>query len=91
MPVIVGSGKETETYFVNKVTRIDLHDGEVYTKDSFTYKTLQLVLTNFEQPSEFSKRIFYNNICITEFTVKDEVICKYYENGAEKKARMSLA
>ena len=91
LPVIVGSGKETETYFVNKVTRIDLHDGEVYTKDSFTYKTLQLVLTNFEQPSEFSKRIFYNNICITEFTVKDEVICKYYENGAEKKARMSLA
>lgn len=91
LPVIVGSGKETETYFVNKVTRIDLHDGEVYTKDSFTYKTLQLVLTNLEQPSEFSKRIFYNNICITEFTVKDEVICKYYENGAEKKARMSLA
>lgn len=91
LPVIVGSGRETETYFANKVTRIDLHDGEVYTKDSFTYRTLQLVLANFEQPSEFSKRIFYNNICITEFSVKDEVICKYYENGTEKKARMSLA
>lgn len=91
LPVIVGSGKETEIYFANKVARIDLHDGEVYAKDSFTYRTLQLVLANFDKPSEFSKKIFYNNTCITEFSVKDEVVCKYYVNDIEKQAKMSLA
>lgn len=91
LPVIVGSGKETEIYFANKVARIDLHDGEVYAKDSFTYRALQLVLANFDKPSEFSKKIFYNDTCITEFSVKDEVVCKYYDNGAEKQVIMSLA
>lgn len=91
MPAIIGKGKETETCFVNKVTRIDLHDNEVYTKDSFTYKTLQMVLANFDKPSEFSKKIFYNNTCITEYSVKDEVVCKYDENGVEKQVLMSLA
>ena len=91
LSVVVGSGKETEIYFVNKVTRIDLNDGEVYKKDSFTYRILQLVLANFDKPSEFSKKIFYNDTCITEFSVKDEVVCKYYDNGAEKQVIMSLA
>lgn len=91
LPAIIGKGKETETCFVNKVTRIDLYDNEVYTKDSFTYKTLQMVLANFDKPSEFSKKIFYNNTCITEFSVKDEVVCKYNENGVEKQVLMSLA
>lgn len=91
LPVVVGAGKETETYFVNKVIRIDLHDGEVYTKDSFTYRILQLVLANFDKPSEFSKKIFYNDTCITEFSVKDEVVCKYEDSGEEKYAKISLA
>ena len=89
MPVVEGSGKETETYFVNKIERIDLQDGEVYAKDSFIYRTLQIVLANFDKPSEFSKKIFYNNTCITEFSIKDEVVCKYYDNG-EKQVKMSL-
>ena len=91
LPVVVGSGKENETYFVNKIARIDLHDGEVYTKDSFTYRILQLILANFDKPSEFSKKIFFNNVCITEFSVKDEVVCAYNDNGIKKQARMSLA
>lgn len=91
LPVVEGAGKETEIYFVNKVTRIDLHDGEKYTKDSLTYRILQLVLANFDKPSEFSKKIFFNNVCITEFSVKDEVVCAYNDNGIKKQARMSLA
>lgn len=91
LPVIIGSGKETEIHFVNKVNRIELKDTEYYSKNSFTCKVLQLVLDNFEKPSEFSKKIFYNGTCITKFSIKDDVVCKYTENGIEKKVTMSLA
>lgn len=91
LPVIIGSGKETETYFINKVQRIDLKDNEIYTKESFVYRTLQLVLTCYESPSEFSRKIFYNNTCITEFSIKDEVTCEYSEDNTKKSIRMSLA
>lgn len=71
-------------------TTIELLDSSVLEKNSIDYRILQMALTELNDPSSFSSHIFYNGKCIKEYTIKDEVICDYYQDGETKKAKMSL-
>lgn len=90
LPIITEASKATQRQFLNSIKRIDLFDG-VYFKQSFESQVLHLALEVFDNPSDFSSKIHYNNTCITEYSIKDEVVCDYEGNGVKKKVTLSLA
>lgn len=89
--IIEESDTETKKYFLNSIKKLELHSTFTYKKDSFEYRVLQLVLSIYEEPSEFSQKIYFDEKCIKDFSVSDEVICDFVQNGEKKKVKMSLA
>lgn len=91
LAIIEESDTETKKYFLNSIKRIELYSTFIYKKDSFEYRVLQLVLSIYEEPSEFSQKIYFDDKCIKDFSVSDEVICDFVQDGDNKKVKMSLA
>lgn len=91
LPIVEESDSSTKTYYLNHVTRIDLYSGTNYKVDSFEYRVLQMAVSVLEEPSSFSRKVFYNDKCITEFTVRDEVACEWEQDGEKMKIKLSLA
>lgn len=90
LPIIEEADKSTQQYYLNNISKIELSE-ESYTKESSTYKILQLALKNYNDISDFAKKIFFKDKCIREFSIKDEVICTYKENNSNKTLVLSLA
>lgn len=91
LPIIEEADKSTQQYYLNNISKIELSEEEYYTKESSTYKILQLALKIYNDISDFAKKIFFKDRCIREFSVKDEVICTYKENNSNKTLVLSLA
>lgn len=91
LTIIEDSDKQTQIYFLNSIQKLELHSASSYKKNSYEYRVLQLVLSVYEEPSDFSSKIYFDEHCIREFSVSDEVICDFYQNGETKKVKMSLA
>lgn len=91
LAIIEESDTETKKYFLNSIKRIELYSTFTYKKDSFEYRVLQLVLSIYEEPSEFSQKIYFDDKCIKDFSVLDEVVCDFVQDGDNKKVKMSLA
>lgn len=85
------SGDKTKKLFLEKIKRINLDKEQKYKKESWEYRVLQLVLSVYEHPSDYSSKIFFEECCIKDFTIKDEVICEYSQDDGKKKVKMSLA
>lgn len=91
LTIIEESDTETKKYFLNSIKRIELDSTCTYKKDSYEYRVLQLVLSIYEEPSEFSQKIYFEDKCIKDFSVSDEVVCDFVQDGENKKVKMSLA
>lgn len=91
LTIIEKSDEETKRYFLSSIEKLELHSTATYKKDSYEYRVLQLALSIYEAPSEFSQKIYFDEKCIKDFTVSDEVICDFEQNGEKKKVKMSLA
>lgn len=91
LPIVVESAQDVKKEYVRSIKRIDLNAGNKYSKDSFEYKILKLVLDGEESPSIFAHKVYFDNKPITKFSIKDDVICEWEENGNKKKAIFSLA
>jgi hypothetical protein len=91
LPIIEEADKNTQQYFLNSIPKIKLSEGTCYTKESSTYRILQLALKVYDDISDFTKKMFFDSRCIIEFSIKDEVECSYKENSIQKKVIMSLS
>ena len=91
LAIIEESDTETKKYFLNSIKKLELHSTSTYKKDSCEYRVLQLALSIYEDPTVFSQKIYFDEKCIKEFSVSDEVICDFVQNGEKKKVKMSLA
>jgi hypothetical protein len=91
LPIVVESAQDVKKEYIRSIKRIDLNAGNIYSKDSFEYKILKLVLEGEESPSIFAHKIYFDNKPIAKFSIKDDVICEWEENGNKKKATFSLA
>ncbi len=91
LPIIHDATKPVKQQYLNTIKRLDLSSDKFYSIDSFEYQVLQLTLEVFDNPSDFSPKIYYDNTCITEYSIKDEVVCSYEENGIKKQVTLSLA
>lgn len=91
LTIIEESDTETKKYFLNSIKKLELHSTSTYKKDSCEYRVLQLALSIYEDPTEFSQKIYFDEKCIKDFSVSDEVICEFVQNEEKKKVKMSLA
>ena len=91
LPIVEVSDLQTQQYFLSKIPRIDLKDGDNYNKESFIHRVLMIALSILDDPSSFSQKIFYNGFCIKDFSIKDSVNCEYTSNGVNKKVTFSLS
>ncbi len=91
LPFIEDSDKNTKEYFLNSIKKLELSSSLTYKKDSYEYRVLQLALKTLSNPSDFSSKIYFDGQCIKDFTVSDDVICEYIQNGKPVKVKMSLA
>ena len=91
LAIIEESDTKTKEYFLNNVKQLELQSTSTYKKDSYEYRVLQLVLSVCNEPSDFSSKIYFDGQCIKDFSVSDDVVCEYTQNGETKKVKMSLA
>lgn len=91
IPIVSNSRPETRVYFLNRVSELKLEPNTIYKSDSYEYQVLQLVLSDYENPSSFSSRLFYDNKCIKDYTVEPVVKREYYSGGEKKYLRLKLA
>ncbi len=91
LTIVEEAGTKTKEYFLNRIKKIDLQSSSTYEKDSFEYRVLQLALDVYAEPSDFSSKIYFDGKCIKDFSVSDDVVCNFYQNGETKKVKMSLA
>lgn len=91
LDIIEKSDSSTQQYFLSKITRIDIKETEKYDKESFVYRVLKIALSELDDPSAFSYKIYFNDHCIKDFSIKDSVNCEYTANGENKKVTLSLA
>lgn len=91
LSIIEESDTKTKEYFLNKIKQLELKSGSFYKKGSYEYRVLQLALSVFDNPSDFSSKIYFDEKCIKNISVSDDVVCDFYQNGEEKKVKMSLA
>ena len=90
LSIIEKSDTLTKQYFLQKTERLELRSGSSYSNNSYEYRVLQMALSIYEPPSIFSSKIFFDDKCITEFSVSDEVVCDFNQDG-NRKVKMSLA
>lgn len=91
LTIIEESDTQTKEYFLDNVKKLELHSTSTYKKDSYEYRVLQLALFVYDEPSDFSSKIYFDGQCIKDFSVSDDVVCEYTQNGKTKKVKMSLA
>ncbi len=91
LAIIEESDINTKQYFLNSIEKLDLHSDSAYKKSFYEYRVLQLALEVYDEPSDFSSKIFFDGQCIKDFSIKDTVNCEYTSNGENKKVTLSLA
>lgn len=91
LTIIEESDTEIKKFFLNHIKKLDLFSTSTYGKKSYESRVLQLALSVFSNPSVFSSKVYFDNQCVNDFSVKDEVVCEYTQNGVRKKVKMSLA
>ncbi len=93
LPIIEneGTSNNTRKYFIESIEKLEIQSGQVYSKDSWEYRVLQMVVQVCEEPSTFSKKVFFDGQSIVSFSVSDDVVCEYGPASSKLHAFFSLA
>jgi hypothetical protein len=89
--IVKDQDKDTRKYYIGKVSQIVLSAENNYSKESYEYKLLMMVIEDLDDPSVISSRVFYGDKCLAEFSVKDQVTCKYVLGSIAYSVDMSLS
>lgn len=81
---------KVKTKFIGKINAFSLNDDVVYEEDSFESKAINLAISTLDDSSEFAKKIIYKNKSFSEYSIDEDIICKYTQNDSEKSIRIPL-
>ena len=74
--VVQDLDKDSQTYYLEHIERLDFVSGEQYGKDSYGSKAIQLALSIYDSPAEsFSPKVYFNGKCIREHSLSNNVRC----------------
>lgn len=84
------ASEKVKTKFVDRINAFSLNDDMVYEEDSFESKAINLAITVLADPSDFANKIYYRGKTFSEYTIDEDIICKYTEGDSEKSVRIPL-
>ena len=84
------ASEKVKTKFIDRINAFSLNDDIVYEEDSFESKVINLAIATLNDPSEFAKKIIYKNKSFSEYSIDEDIICKYTQNDSEKSVRIPL-
>ena len=91
LSIVEESDMNAKRYFLERCEKLELLSSSTYKDNTYEYRVLQLAVSVYAEPSDFSSKIYFDGKCIRSFSVSDDVICDFYQNGETKKTKMSLA
>lgn len=91
LPIVLDSAPIVRKEYLKSIKRVDLYSGSTYSKESFEHIILHLVLDEGIAPSSFASKVYFDDKPITQFSIKDDVICKWEENDSKKEVALSLS
>lgn len=81
---------KVKTKFIDKINVFVLNDDFVYEEDSFESKVINLAISVLAEPSDFAKKIIYKGKTFSEYSIDEDIICKYTQGDSEKDVRIPL-
>lgn len=91
LPIILESTSEVKKEYLSTIKKIDLSSERKYSKESFEYQILHLILDEEVSPSSYANKIYFDDRAISQFSIKDDVICEWDETNGKRKIVLSLA
>lgn len=84
------ASEKVKSKFIDRISAFSLNDEIVYEEDSFESKAINLAVTVLSDPSDFAKKIIYRGKPFSEYSIDEDIICKYTEGDSEKSVRIPL-
>ena len=84
------ASEKVKTKFIDRINAFSLNDDIVYEEDSFESKVINLAISTHNDPSEFANKIIYKNKSFSEYSIDEDIICKYTEGDTEKSIKIPL-
>ena len=84
------ASEKVKTKFIDRINAFSLNDDIVYEEDSFESKVINLAIATLNDPSEFANKIIYKNKSFSEYSIDEDIICKYTEGNTEKSIKIPL-
>lgn len=84
------ASEKVKTKFIDRINAFNLNDDIVYEEDSFESKAINLAIAVLTEPSDFAKKIIYRGKTFSEYTLDEDIICKYTEGDSEKSVKIPL-
>lgn len=84
------ASEKVKSKFIDRISAFSLNDEIVYEEDSFESKAINLAVAILSDPSDFAKKIIYRGKPFSEYSIDEDIICKYTEGDSEKSVRIPL-
>lgn len=81
---------KVKTKFIDKINAFSLNDDVVYDEDSFESKSINLAISVLTEPSDFAEKIIYKGKTFSEYSIDEDIVCKYKIGDSEKSVRIPL-
>lgn len=81
---------KVKTKFIDRINAFSLNDDIVYKEDSFESKAINLAIAVLNEPSDFAKKIRYRGKTFSEYSIDEDIICKYTNGDSEKSVKIPL-
>ncbi len=84
------ASEKVKTKFIDRINAFTLTDDIVYEEDSFESKAINLAIAVLTEPSDFAKKIIYRSKTFLEYSIDEDIICKYTNGDSEKSVKIPL-
>lgn len=84
------ASEKVKTKFIDRINAFSLNDDIVYEENSFESKVINLAIATLNDPSEFANKIIYKNKSFSEYSIDEDIICRYTEGDTEKSIKIPL-
>lgn len=84
------ASEKVKTKFIDRINAFTLNDDIVYEEDSFESKAINLAIAVLSEPSDFATKIIYRGKTFLEYSIDEDIICRYTNGDSEKSVRIPL-
>lgn len=77
--------------FLENVKEITLKDDVSYDETTFESRAISLAIATLDEPSAFAAKIIYKGKSVSEYSIDEDIVCKYKQGETERSVKIPLA